>query len=241
MWPCSTRGRFSPEISKTGRSRVRVAAACRVRSPSLRFLWRRFTATTIRSATAVSRLLRAAAISHPGGRAIRRRVQPAFFIAPTSRQKWVTPRISSRIPAYSRQSQSEPVLANLLLIGRFPRVSGTPPSRIAPRRSAVRIRLAPSAEVPARRQLRFLKPFEPPLKSAPISGTSARNRGDAKGLAAIAVGSGLQLGGGRAIRDQVARCPTKGLPKRWQTGIPNVRSYIGTSQVCCRYLISRTA
>jgi len=37
-------------------------------------------------------------------------------------------------------------------------------------------------------------PFQPALNLCSISGTSARNRGDAKGLAAIAVDSGLHLG-----------------------------------------------
>jgi hypothetical protein len=45
----------------------------------------------------------------------------------------------------------------------------------------------------------FSSPFQPPLNLRSISGTSARNRGDAKGLAAIAVDSGLNLGDGRAM------------------------------------------
>jgi hypothetical protein len=36
----------------------------------------------------------------------------------------------------------------------------------------------------------FSSPFQPALNLRSISGTSARNSGDAKGLAGIAVGSG---------------------------------------------------
>jgi hypothetical protein len=40
----------------------------------------------------------------------------------------------------------------------------------------------------------FSSPFQLPLNLRSISGTSARNRRDAKGLAAIAVYSGLAFG-----------------------------------------------
>jgi len=44
----------------------------------------------------------------------------------------------------------------------------------------------------------FWSRFQPPLNLRSISGTSARNGGDAKGLAAIADDSASLLGGGRA-------------------------------------------
>ncbi len=100
--PCAGFGHFSPGVPDS----LHVAAYPRVSAVGGRGAWR------------------PAIASHPGGRALWGRVQPAPLISPTSHQKWVTPRKSPRIPAYSRQSQSEPVLANPLLISRFSRVSG---------------------------------------------------------------------------------------------------------------------
>jgi len=47
------------------------------------------------------------------------------------------------------------VASKLLEIGHFSRLPRSRPSCIAPRRSAVRIRLAPSPKCPARRKLHF--------------------------------------------------------------------------------------
>lgn len=52
----------------------------------------------------------------------------------------------------------------------------------------------------------FWSRFQPALNLRSISGTSARNRRDARGLAAIAADSGLHLSDGRARALKVIAC-----------------------------------
>jgi hypothetical protein len=79
--------------------------------------------------------------------------EPASPISGTSRQKFPTPQ---RIPAYPRISVSVASFPERLKMPGnkpFSAQGRWPPLRIAPRRSAVRIRLAPLRRSPARRRL----------------------------------------------------------------------------------------
>jgi hypothetical protein len=71
-------------------------------------------------------------------RSLLRTRRTALFISGTSRQKCLTPRISPLILAHPCTTEVREGFANMLVIGPFSRLPRSWPSRIAPKRSAVR-------------------------------------------------------------------------------------------------------